>query len=207
MDMSIQLCLGTSDAVADPGDSGSGDGNPGIVLRDFLASNYARLHRRLLRRLGCSDQASDCLHDAWLRLGDMTIPATIQSPEAYVFRVACNVAMDRMRSNRLRQYAADADTELEQFPDRAPGPQRIAEARSDLDAVERAMQRLPRRHLAILTALRVDELTRDEVATRFGLSLRSVDTVLRQALDYCAQQTERSVTRGVRASRRPGTNS
>jgi hypothetical protein len=26
--------------------------------------NYDRLHRRLLRHLGCPDQAGDCLHDA-----------------------------------------------------------------------------------------------------------------------------------------------
>lgn len=202
MDMSIQFCLGTPNAVVDSADGGSGDGNLGIVLRDFLASNYIRIHRRLLRQLGCPDQASDCLHDAWLRLGDMTLPATVQSPEAYVFRVACNVAIDRMRSSRLCQYTGDADTELEQFPDRAPGPELIAEARSDLEAVERAMRCLPRRHLAVLIALRIDELTRDEVAIRYGLSLRSVDTALRQALDYCAQQTDQPVMGGVRASRR-----
>jgi RNA polymerase sigma-70 factor (ECF subfamily) len=107
-----------------------------------------------------------------------------------------------MRGSRLRHYTGDADTELEQIPDRAPGPELIAQARSDLEAVERAMQRLPRRHQAILIALRIDELTRDEVATRYGLSLRSVDTALRQALDYCAQQTDQPVIGGVRTSRR-----
>jgi RNA polymerase sigma factor (sigma-70 family) len=207
MDMRIQFCLEAPAAFAGPADpidsmdrrSGA---HPGIMLRDFLASNYSRLHRRLLRHLGCADQASDCLHDAWLRLGDITVAETVQSPEAYVFRVACNVAIDRMRSNRQQQYSADAEIELEQFPDCTPGPELIAEARSDLAAVEHAMQRLPRRHLAILIALRIDQLTRDEVSVRYGLSLRSVDTALRQALDYCARQTNQPALAGVRGTRR-----
>ena len=58
----------------------------------------------------------------------------------------------------------------------------IAEARSDLKAVERAMQGLPHRHQDIFVALRVHELTRHEVAVRHGLSLRRVDSTLRQAL-------------------------
>ncbi|WPG38860.1 sigma-70 family RNA polymerase sigma factor [Variovorax sp. EBFNA2] len=179
MDMSIQLCLASSEE----GDAGQGV----ALLRDCLVANYQRLHRRLLHRLGCADQASDCLHDAWLRLGDGAVPDAVDSPEAYVFRVACNVAVDRLRADRPWQYSGDAAVELESFADPSPGPEPIAEARSGLLAVERAMRGLPHRHQAIFMGLRIHELTRDEVAARHGLSLRRVDTTLRQALAHCAQ--------------------
>ena len=158
----------------------------GPPLRDFLVANYMNLHRRLKRHLGCADMASECLHDAWLRLGAMRVHAGVQSPEAYVYRVACNIAVDRMRSDRSWQYTRDADAELQSFADQAPGPELIAEARSDLQAVERAMTQLPGGHRAILIALRVDEMTREEVAIRSGLSLRRVDAALHQALARCA---------------------
>lgn len=158
----------------------------GPPLRDFLVANYVRLHRRLTRHLGCADTASECLHDAWLRLGAMQAPPAVQSPEAYVYRVACNIAVDRMRSDRSWQYTRDADAELQSFADQAPGPELIAEARSDLQAVEHAMQQLPVGHRAILIALRVDEMTREQVAIRSGLSLRRVDAALHQALACCA---------------------
>lgn len=58
------------------------------------------------------------------------------------------------------------------------------------------MQHLPRRHRSVLFALRID------------LSLSSVDSVLRQALDHCAQRTGRPVLGGVgtprRSLRQPG---
>ncbi|MFH0129452.1 sigma-70 family RNA polymerase sigma factor [Variovorax sp. VaC1] len=148
----------------------------------LLVANYVPLHRRLARHLGCVDAATEGLHDAWLRLADAGHAAPVLSPVAYIYRVACNAAMDRVRAERPWQYAGDAEDTLEHLVDQAPGPELIAEARSDLKAVERAMRGLPNRHQDILVALRVHELTRQEVAVRHGLSLRRVDTTLRQAL-------------------------
>jgi len=203
LDMNSWHCLDTVDqagsyAVGEATDSG----HRGVLPRDFLVANYARLHRRLTRHLSCSDLASECLHDAWLQLGGLALPETVRSPGAYVYRTACNLAMDRLRNNRHWQYTGDADTELEHFADDVPGPHHIAAARSDLAAVERAMSSLPHRHCAVLVGLRIEEMTRQEVAVRYGLSLRNVDTALRQALDHCAAQTGYSVLGGVSTPRR-----
>jgi RNA polymerase sigma factor (sigma-70 family) len=202
MDMSIHSYL---DASVFAGDLDAGQAKCSghqVMLRDCLVEHYDRLHRRLLHHLGCPDKATECLHDAWLRLGDMTAAATIQCPEAYVYRVACNLAMDRLRSNRHWQYMDDTDSQLEYLADKSPGPDCIAEARSDVEAMVLAVQRLPHRHQAILFALRIDEMTRHEVAATHGISLRQVDTVLRQALDYCSAQTGQAVMAGVRSPRR-----
>lgn len=173
----------------------SADARQGHALRSFLVTHYDRLQRKLMRHVGCADMATECLHDAWLRLGQSEISTPVQSPEAYIYRMACNVAADRARSNRSWQYTGNADETLEQFIDDAPGPDDIAAVRSDLAAVERALQDLPRRHRAVLIALRIDEMSRQDVATRHALSLRSLDTVLRQALAHCADRTRPSAVR------------
>lgn len=177
-----------------------GEHGQGIVLRDFLAANYARLHRRLLRNLGCPDLASDCLHDAWLRLTEASAPVCVQNPNAYVYRVACNVAMDELRGRRSAQY--DDVEAIEHLTDPAPGPDLIALARSDLAEVERAMQRMPYRHRSVLVALRIEEKTRQEVADEYQVSLTNVDTMLRQALDHCARETGQNLLGGINQSRR-----
>lgn len=171
-----------------------------VTLRDFLTANYARLHRRLARRLGCSDLASECLHEAWVRLGQVTLPGDVQCPEAYVYRVACNAATDQLRGNRASQHVDQ--TELEHLVDPAPGPHLLAELRSDLIAVEHAMQRLPHRHRYVLVALRIEEKSRQEVADGYRISLTSVDTMLRQALDHCAEATGQAAIGGISQARR-----
>lgn len=165
----------------------------GNALRGFLVAHYDDLQRKLTRHLGCADMASECLHDAWLRLGQSEVSGPVQSPEAYIYRMACNAATDRVRRNRPWQYGGDADEALEHFVDGTPGPDDIAAVRSDLAAVERALQDLPRRHRAVLIALRIDEMTRQDVARHHDISLRSVDTVLRQALHHCAEKTQQHV--------------
>ncbi len=202
MDMSVRCYLDCPDGVREYAGSPPDIDGHNVVLRDCLVQNYDRLLRRLQRFLGCPDQASDCLHDAWLRLGEMTISTAVQNPAAYVYRVACNVAIDRLRGNRLWQYSGDPDGGFDGIVDSSPGPDVIAEARSDLAAVERAIRSLPVRHQYILMELRVNELTRQEVAALHGMSLRQVDTALRQALDHCAAQTRQQVLVGARGPRR-----
>ena len=182
----------------------------GARLQAVLEGNYAGLHRRLTRHLGCAELASDSLHDAWLRLGSLadgggTAPA--HSPVAYVFRVARNAAMDSLRRNRAWLYAdedvGDGAAGLVDFlADTAAGPERLAELQADVRRLAQAVELLPRRHRQVLEALRVDELTRQEVAERHDMSLRNVDTALRQALDHCARHTGYAALGGVGTTRR-----
>jgi RNA polymerase sigma factor (sigma-70 family) len=171
---------------ADAGESAAVERNR-AALNAYMARHYEQLTRRLTWHLGCADLARDSLHDAWLHMAnkDKDTFAALDNPGAYIYRVACNAATDCLRANRSWQQ--DGETEFEQMIDGSPGPDSIAEARSDLAAVDRAMQRLPRMHGAILMALRVDEVPRQEVANRYGLSLRGVDTALRKALDCCVR--------------------
>jgi RNA polymerase sigma factor (sigma-70 family) len=157
------------------------------ALNAFMARHYEHLARRLTWHLGCADLARDSLHEAWLHLAGKDAFATVDNPAAYIYRVACNAATDCLRADRPWQQAGEAA--FEHLIDERPGPGDIAEARSDLAAVARAMQRLPRLHSAVLVALRIDEVPRQEVANRYGLSLRSVDTALRKGLECCGKAT------------------
>jgi RNA polymerase sigma-70 factor (ECF subfamily) len=186
----------------------------GARLQAVLENNYAALHRRLARHLGCTELASDSLHDAWLRLGALTAgdgAALAHSPVAYVFRVACNAAMDSLRRNRAWLYADEGDGDgdgagagglVDFLADTAAGPERLAELHADVRRLAQAVDLLPRRHRQVLEALRVDELTRQEVAERHDMSLRNVDTALRQALDHCARHTGYAAQGGVGTTRR-----
>ena len=180
----------------------------GAQLQAVLESNYRGLHRRLTRHLGCAELASDSLHDAWLRLGTLAAgdgAALAHSPVAYVFRVACNAAMDSLRRNRAWLYADEGDGEaglVNFLADTAAGPERLAELHADVRRLAQAVELLPRRHQQVLEALRVDELSRQEVAERHDMSLRNVDTALRQALDHCARHTGHAALGGVGTTRR-----
>ncbi|ARP96341.1 RNA polymerase sigma factor [Bordetella genomosp. 13] len=159
-----------------------------VRLRACLVEDYARLHRRLSMRLGCADLARESLHDAWVCLGERRAAPMAGCPQAYVYKVACNAAIDRLRAEGLWRAAHEAGVPalLEAVPDAGAGPAALAELRSELRAVARAVARLSRRDQAVLAAISLDEQSRQQVAGRYGLSLRKVDTALRRARDCCA---------------------
>lgn len=206
-----EVDLGTANSVADAVSAaearelgGAGQTGAAIrVLRECLESNYERLLRRLSRRIGCSDTASDSLHEAWVRLGSATLPDAVHSAETYVFRMAYNLAVDQMRGRRMWESLGEEHEVFDVLPDRGPGPEAVAGARSELAALSRALDEMSGHHRRVLMELRVDDLTREEVAARHGLSLRKVDTLLRQTLDYCATQTGRMASGGIGETRRP----
>lgn len=202
VDMSIPHCVAIRESTDDTSGVAIPASAPGHALRECLESNYDQLHRRLTRHVGCPDTASDSLQEAWLRLGSATLPDAVRSAEAYVFRVACNLATDQLRDRLMWPSPADSEAVFEHLADHGPGPEAVVEARSELAALDRALERVPGRHRRVLVGLRLEEMTREEVAARDGISLRIVDTVLRQTLDYCAAQTGRSAVGGVSSPRR-----
>lgn len=153
-------------------------------LRHHLSGSYAALHRRLTRRLGCADMAGECLHETWLRLA-RPVAGEVRNADAYVFRMACHLAIDRLRAQVSWLSLDDPGAGLPDLIDEAPGPQRLLEGRSALSALARVIESLPRQQRAVLVALRVEGRSRSDTAEWLGMSLRSVDTALRQALRYC----------------------
>ncbi|WP_398501113.1 RNA polymerase sigma factor [Variovorax sp.] len=158
-------------------------------LQEHLVRHYAQLHQRMSRRLGGADLAAECLHDTWLRLA-RPVEGAVDNADAYVFRMLCHVATDRLRSQRPSVSLDDPDNGCPELSDELPGPHAVAEARSSLAALSRAMQGLSRRQRAVLVALRVEERSRGDVSRWLGISLRSVDTALRQALAHCSAECD-----------------
>ncbi|WP_024506854.1 RNA polymerase sigma factor [Bradyrhizobium sp. ARR65] len=154
------------------------------ALRDLLADHYDDFRLRLTRRLGSEELASESLHETWLRLDRQGDVGAVQSPAAYLMRVALNIATDRRRTEARWARRSDPGAAGE-VPDTAPGPAREVEGRLDLKVLQRAIDRLPERTREILTAARLDGLSQQEIAERFAISTRMVRIELRRALDLC----------------------
>lgn len=153
-------------------------------LRQLLVDRYDDLRRRLTRRLGSADLASEALHEVYLRLDRGEGPGTVASPAAYLFRAAFNVASDmrRIESRHARRTIVDGFNEV---PDLAPGPDGITEAKIDLATLVEALRTLPPRQQAILIAARYQQIPRAEIAKRHKISRRLVQLELQRALEAC----------------------
>jgi RNA polymerase sigma factor (sigma-70 family) len=155
-----------------------------LILLYYLSKRYANLKLRLTRMLGNGDLASDALHDTWLRLKGKDDYGPIQSPGAYLVRMAVNIAVDTQRRQSRAVSVDDVDAVLVEMADPAPGPAHVAEARSDLDALLKVVDRMPERRRACFFLVHSEGLTQKEAATHLGIPLRAVEYELRCAHSY-----------------------
>jgi RNA polymerase sigma-70 factor (ECF subfamily) len=154
------------------------------VLRNVLIESYDDLVRKLTRRLRSSELARDALQDTYLRLERGGQLGEVNHPAAYVLRIATNLARDRQRAEKELASAAEIDAAFD-ISDEQPGPGQIAEARSDLSAVERVVQKMSVRRRAIFLAAWKDHLSSREIAQKYDLSVRQIDAELKRAREQC----------------------
>jgi len=161
------------------------------MLRRLLIDRYEDFRARLARRLGSADLAGDALQDTWLKLARVEAIGRVRSPSHCLFGIALNAARDRLQADD-RYLSAEEVEDLLDLADAAPDPARVAEARSELRSLEAALAELPSRRRDILLAARLDDLPRQEIARRLGISLRLVEKELHLAQKHCLARLTRT---------------
>jgi RNA polymerase sigma-70 factor, ECF subfamily len=162
-----------------------------VLLRNTLLVRYDELKKRLTRRLGSEEAAGEALQDTFLRLETMTEAGPVRHPLAYLFRTALNIGINR-RVSEARLLTASEVEAIFEIADDAPDPARIVEARSELAVVSRALGEMPLRRRQIFLASWVDGVGHRDLAQRFGVSVRTIQTELRAAVDHCAKRLHRT---------------
>ncbi len=161
-------------------------------LRQLLAERYDELRARLARRLGSADLASETLHETYLHLGRGVPLGHVHNPDAFLFRVATNIATDRHRREKRLAKQRDIQAFLT-LPDEAPNPEKLIEIRQEIERLETAIEELTTRRRTILLWSRIEGLPLREIASRLEISQRLVEMELKHALDHCAERVGRPV--------------
>jgi RNA polymerase sigma factor (sigma-70 family) len=161
------------------------------MVRLFLTS-YDDFKVRLRRRLGSEDLANDVLHETYLRVDRMDAPSDIAQPNAYLYRMALNIAADRRQAD-ARLLTGSEIEELLQVSDEALDPARVVGGQKEIQTLLKALYELPARRRKIFIAARLEEAPHLEISRRFGISTRMVEKEIKAALGHCATRLERKV--------------
>ncbi|EPJ75938.1 MULTISPECIES: sigma-70 family RNA polymerase sigma factor [Pseudomonas] len=161
------------------------------LVKLFLTS-YEDFKVRLRRRLGSEELANDVLHETYLRVDRMVDTQEIAQPNAYLYRMALNIAADRRQAD-ARLLTGDEIEELLQVSDEALDPARVVGGQKELQTLLKALYELPARRRKIFIAARLEEAPHLEISQRFGISTRMVEKEIKAALGHCALRLERKV--------------
>lgn len=162
------------------------------LLRLFMERRH-ELKRRLRIRLGSDELANDALQETYLRLERMGDDACVSSnPAGYLFRMAINAAIDQRQADARYLTGSEVDELLNVGADTLD-PARVAHAQLEVEVLEQALRELSARQREILIAARVEDVAQEEIARRFGISVRMVGKELKKALEHCGRRLDRRV--------------
>jgi RNA polymerase sigma-70 factor (ECF subfamily) len=109
----------------------------------------------------------------------------IADPRAYLYRMAENLLLDRIRSEGRRRgreqawVGARSGSALD--VDDRPSPEQALIARERLALVSAALAALPERTLSVFRRYRIDGVPQREIAAELGISLSAVEKHLQKA--------------------------
>lgn len=167
--------------------------NPTVQAETLDAATLDGLYRGyhgwllgwLRRRMHCSHSAADVAQDTFLRLlaaGPYVAP---REPQAYLATVARRLLMDKGRRRRLEEaYREELERGIEHL-DQAPSPEQILQAVQILERIDRALARMKPRVRETFILRHLDGLGQEQIAQRLGVSIRTVQVDLVEALLAC----------------------
>lgn len=162
---------------------GDAEGRAHEVERLFRDHNDS-LVRFLTLRLQSRHEAHEVAQEAYVRLLQLERPDVTGFLRAYLFRIAGNLAIDRLR----RRATESRFQEPELFPgltERPPEPEAVAIESQRVAQVRGFLLELPQAVRDAFLMFRVEELGQDVIAKRLGISDRMVRNHITRALMYC----------------------
>lgn len=152
-------------------------------IEDIVDQRYEDLLRFVRYRIRDPDEVRDLAQEAFMRLLRRSREELIERPEAYLFRIAANLAYEhRLRSNRQVSNTFEDPGEMS---DRSGSPAVRVEDQERIQRLDAAFNRLPPLPRAALLLQRRDGLTYEEIAARLGTTRHMVKKHLSRAMLEC----------------------
>jgi len=152
--------------------------------RDVIGQLYAHSHRalrRYVRRLVASrDAADEVVQEAFLRTYQNA--ERVDTPRAFLFATARNLAASVRRSRHSRRTDALGDLELLGVESSEKCPEERAAADEELRLLQQAVARLPPQCGAVFSLRVFHACSYKEIAERLGIAPKTVENHVARAV-------------------------
>jgi RNA polymerase sigma-70 factor (ECF subfamily) len=181
---------------SDP-EQGRGAGRGGDSPEDVRALEVERLFRDhnnsliqfLTLRLHSRHEAREVAQEAYVRLLQLERTDVAGFLRAYLFRIAGNLAIDRLRRRATETRFQESEVVPDLF-DRPPGPEALAMESQRVEQIRGFLQELPEAVRDAFLLFRTEDLDQESIARRLGITDRMVRNHITRALMYCRLRLE-----------------
>ena len=150
------------------------------MLRAWLGARFPQLR-----------DVEDIIQEAYLRVLEARQTRELQSPKAFLFATARNLALDLFRHQRVARTESFADFEQLGVLDEETDIQETVARNQELELLTKAIQSLPDRCRQVLTLRKIYGLPQREIAKQLGISEHTVEGQVTIGVRKCAEYLAR----------------
>ncbi len=152
-------------------------------ITKLYQDHHGWLHGWLRRKLGCSHQAADLVHDTFMRLLAREEPVLIQGPRAFLTTVARRVLANHWRRKQIEQAYFEV---LAQHPETLTlSPEERAILLETLLEIDHLLNGLPLPVKRAFLYAQLDGMSHAEIAAELNVSITTVKRYLIKAGTQC----------------------
>lgn len=156
-----------------------------------LAPHYQELRSYFRKRVSNRHEADDLTQEAYVRAFGRKKSDAIKEPVRLLYRIARNLLIDRSRRAQTRPKTAALDPEVEIPQPAALSPAMMAEVKDELAILRAAVAALPERCREVFILSRFEGLSYAEIATRLGITTKTVENHMGRAILACRAALEK----------------
>lgn len=168
--------------VVDPAVDPAGAPRHSEQVRQLFQQHNHALVSFLSSRLNSAAEARDVAQEAYARLLQLQQPGTVSFLRAYLFRIAANLAVDRIRQRQVRERSSP---EIFEELLMHPSSERAVLAEQQLSAVIAALEELPGKCRTAFALHYFGERSLREIACTMGVSERMIQKYVARGLEHC----------------------
>jgi RNA polymerase sigma-70 factor (ECF subfamily) len=158
-----------------------------------------RLRAWLVRGFGSRLAVDDVVQESFLRVLRAREAGPLQSPRAFLFATARNLAVDSLRRHAVSRTDSLVEADLANVLDEHASIPDLVARSQEVALLSEAVQSLPARCRRVMTLRLVYSLTQREIGARLGISDRTVAAQIaigtRKCSDYVLRRLDAGRTR------------
>jgi RNA polymerase sigma factor (sigma-70 family) len=157
------------------------------VIEQLFRQHNATLVSFLVSRLRSVAEAHEVAQEAYVRMLQLGEPGQISFQRAYLFKIAANLAVDRLRQRVVHRQATTSHGSFTEWLS-APGTDRRVLAEEEVDILRRALGELPPKTQEVFQRHFLAGETLQHIAAEIDLTDRMVRYHLARALAHCRKR-------------------
>jgi len=180
------------------GDTGKGayddEDRREVISRLFNEHNQSLL-RFLVTKLSSEQEARDVAQEAYVRMLNLDTPEVVSHSRAYLFKIAANLAIDRLRSRTVENRVFEFEF-FEDLPKDADPAHGLAAA-EQVEFLKRCIRELPPKCRQAFLLRRIEGMSSSEISKILRVPERTVRHYIVEAIVYCQRRLTAEVEKGA----------